>query len=92
MQPHQEPARPSGEPLARHDGSHAPVPARPTAHTSGVRLSPVDDAGQTTAEYALVLLGAAAVAGVLIRWATGSSGLTKLFGAVLGKLIRGISG
>ncbi|HEY8200667.1 MAG TPA: DUF4244 domain-containing protein [Actinomycetota bacterium] len=51
-----------------------------------------DDAGQTTAEYALVLLGAAAIAAVLIKWATSSSGLTKLFVAVLRKLIQGVTG
>ena len=31
-----------------------------------------DDRGQTTAEYALVLVGAAAVAVLLLTWATGS--------------------
>lgn len=50
------------------------------------------EAGQTTAEYALVLLGAAAVAAVLLKWATSSSGLTKLFTAVLRRLIQGIGG
>ena len=51
-----------------------------------------DDAGQTTAEYALVLLGAAAIAGVLVKWATGASGLTKLFAAVLKKLVQAVAG
>ena len=32
----------------------------------------LDDRGQTTAEYALVLVGAAAVALLLLTWATGS--------------------
>lgn len=32
----------------------------------------MDDRGQTTAEYALVLVGAAAVALLLLTWATGS--------------------
>ena len=32
----------------------------------------LDERGQTTAEYALVLLGAAAVAVLLVTWATGS--------------------
>ena len=32
----------------------------------------VDERGQTTAEYALVLVGAAAVAVLLLTWATGS--------------------
>lgn len=34
--------------------------------------APSDDRGQTTAEYALVIVGAAAVAVLLITWATGS--------------------
>jgi hypothetical protein len=50
------------------------------------------DAGQTTAEYALVLLGAAAIAAVLLKWAASASGLTKLFTAVLHRLIQGIGG
>lgn len=32
----------------------------------------LDDRGQTTAEYALVIVGAAAVAVLLLTWATGS--------------------
>jgi hypothetical protein len=32
------------------------------------------DSGQATAEYALVLLGAAAIALVLLAWATGGGG------------------
>ncbi len=32
----------------------------------------LDERGQTTAEYALVLVGAAAVAVLLLTWATGS--------------------
>jgi hypothetical protein len=51
-----------------------------------------DDAGQTTAEYALVLLGAAAIAAILIKWATSSSGLVKLFTAVIRKLVQGVAG
>jgi Flp pilus assembly pilin Flp len=41
------------------------------------------DGGQTTAEYALVLLGAAAVALVLVAWATKSGKITQLFDAVI---------
>lgn len=44
------------------------------------------EAGQTTAEYALVLLAAAAVAVVLINWASGNDTLTEFFDAVVGKL------
>jgi Flp pilus assembly pilin Flp len=42
-----------------------------------------DDRGQTTAEYALVLLGAAAVALVLVAWATKSGKITQLFDSVI---------
>lgn len=41
------------------------------------------EAGQTTAEYALVLLAAAAVAVVLINWAAGGDRLRNLFDTVL---------
>ncbi|CAN5451322.1 hypothetical protein BH10ACT1_BH10ACT1_32360 [soil metagenome] len=43
--------------------------------------------GQATAEYALVLLGAAAVALMLAAWAAKSGKLTQLFDAVVGQLI-----
>jgi Flp pilus assembly pilin Flp len=45
------------------------------------------DRGQTTAEYALVLLGAAAVALVLVAWATKSGKLTQLFDAVIDQVL-----
>jgi hypothetical protein len=44
-------------------------------------------AGQTTAEYALVILGAAAVATVLVAWASKSHALSRLFDTVVGKLV-----
>ena len=47
----------------------------------------VEDVGQTTAEYALVILGAAAVATVLITWATKSSAVTQLFDSVVSKIL-----
>lgn len=46
-------------------------------------------AGQTTAEYALVILGSAAIATLLLTWATRSGGLTKLFDMVVGRLLPG---
>jgi hypothetical protein len=45
--------------------------------------------GQTTAEYALVILGAAAVATLLISWATKSHAIGKLFDEVIGKVLPG---
>lgn len=38
----------------------------------------LDERGQTTAEYALVLVGAAAVAVLLLTWATGSGKIAWL--------------
>jgi hypothetical protein len=45
------------------------------------------EAGQTTAEYALVILGAAAVGTLLIAWATKSHAIGKLFDEVVGKIL-----
>jgi Flp pilus assembly pilin Flp len=45
-----------------------------------------DERGQTTTEYALVMLAAAAVAGLLLAWATKSHGVSKLFDAVIEKV------
>jgi hypothetical protein len=43
--------------------------------------------GQTTAEYALVMLAAAAVAGLVLAWATKSHAVARLFDAVIDKVI-----
>lgn len=43
--------------------------------------------GQATAEYALVLLGAAAIALLLAAWAAKSGAIGKLFDAVVDQLI-----
>ncbi len=45
------------------------------------------DAGQTTAEYALVILAAAALATLVIAWATQSNAVGRLFDAVLDKVL-----
>ncbi len=42
--------------------------------------------GQATAEYALVVVAAAAVAGTLIFWATNSGALSALFDAVVDRV------
>ena len=46
------------------------------------------DRGQTTAEYALVVLGAAAVAMLLIAWATSTGKLSTL----LNKVVDSVAG
>jgi len=48
------------------------------------------DRGQTTAEYALVLLGAAAVAMLVVTWASKTDVIGKLFDFVLGHVIGSV--
>jgi hypothetical protein len=49
------------------------------------------DAGQTTAEYALVLLAAAAVALLVLAWATRSGKIGQLFNAVMDSIISKVA-
>jgi hypothetical protein len=44
-------------------------------------------AGQSTVEYALVLLGAAAVALALVAWVTRSDAVSRLFDAIVGRIL-----
>ena len=45
-----------------------------------------DERGQTTSEYALVILAAATVAGLVLAWATKSHAITRLFDGVIDKV------
>lgn len=53
-----------------------------------VHLRVADTRAQSTVEYALVLLGAAAVALALIAWVTRSDAVGRLFDAVIGRVLR----
>ena len=44
------------------------------------------DRGQTTAEYALVLLGAAAIAMLMVAWAGQTGAIGAFFDAVMNRL------
>ena len=46
------------------------------------------EAGQATAEYALVLLGAAAIALLLLAWATETGAVGRLLDAVLDAILE----
>jgi len=46
-----------------------------------------DDRGQATAEYSLVILGAAAVALLVITWATKTTKIATLLNKVIEKII-----
>lgn len=50
------------------------------------RAVPRDERGQATAEYALVLLGAAALALLVVAWATKTNLVGKLLEVVFGHL------
>lgn len=45
------------------------------------------EAGQATAEYALVVLGAAAIAALVLAWAAGTGKITDLLDAVIDAVI-----
>jgi len=47
--------------------------------------------GQSTAEYALVLLGAAGVALLLIAWATKTDKVTRLLNGVIDRVLDQVS-
>ena len=47
-----------------------------------------DERGQSTVEYALILLGAAAIALALVSWVTGSNVVGRLFDSVVGRILR----
>lgn len=57
-----------------------------TDHLGDLRRR-LGDRGQSTAEYALVLLGAATVALVFLAWAGRTSRIEKLFNSVLDTVI-----
>lgn len=72
------------EPPDQHGPTGAGTPGPPHARRSG-------DAGQATAEYALVILGAALIAALLVAWATAGGGAGRigaLFDAVLDAVLE----
>jgi hypothetical protein len=52
-------------------------------------IRPVEQGGQSTAEYALVLLGVAAVALALLTWAAGGK-MASFFDAIFAHLIKSV--
>lgn len=56
-------------------------------HLIGLRLRLRDESGQTTAEYALVLLGAASLALLMIAWAAQTGRIGTLFDSVFDHVV-----
>ena len=62
------------------------------AATAAARRSRLrGDRGQSTAEYALVLLGAAAIALLVVAWATETDKVTDLFDSVVERVLDQVS-
>ncbi len=57
------------------------------ARGGGLRGTARSMLGQSTVEYALVLLGAAAIALLVVSWVTGTDVIGRLFDAVFGRII-----
>jgi hypothetical protein len=72
---------------------HLLVPLYVLALTATARLRRrlADDRGQSTAEYALVLLGAAAIALLVVAWATETDKVTDLFDSVVERVLDQVS-
>ena len=49
------------------------------------------DRGQTTAEYALVLLGVAAIALLVVAWATDTNRIGRLLDSVLDSILSDVT-
>lgn len=70
-----------------------PTPAPSSCPSSTSRPGPDSStargqAGQSTVEYALILLGAAAVALVVVAWVTQTDLIGRLFDTVVGQILR----
>ena len=49
-----------------------------------------EEDGQSTAEYALVIVAAAAIVGLLLSWITKSNGIGSIFNGVIGRVLKWI--
>ena len=74
--------------LAVYVHVHAAVAALVSGTATRLARRRPDERGQTTAEYALVLLGAAAIALLIVAWASQTDLIGRLFNAV----VRAITG
>jgi hypothetical protein len=48
----------------------------------------LEEDGQSTAEYALVIVAAAAIVGLLLSWITKTNGIGSIFSSVIGKVMN----
>ena len=72
-------------------GPSCPSRCSPSPPPTGSAGALADDRGQSTAEYALVLLGAAGVALLLVAWATKTDKVTRLLNSVIDRVLDQVS-
>lgn len=82
------PARHTAEPSRRPD--RGPRSIAPHGRLDR-RLERRNERGQGTVEYALILLGAAAVALVVVAWVTRTDLIGRLFDTVVGSILRQVT-
>jgi Flp pilus assembly pilin Flp len=68
----------------------AASPSTEEVNVNEIKRLILEDDAQTTAEYALVILGAAAVASALIAWAAGGKAVKDFFSKIFSKLTNGL--
>lgn len=68
---------------------HGPGVAARRSASSDRAGGALDESGQTTAEYALVIIAAAAIAGLLLAWATKTNAISKLLDRVVDLILPG---
>ncbi len=68
---------------------HTSSPRHPISqHRAARRRAAQGQAGQSTVEYALILLGAAAIALVVVAWVTRTDLIGRLFDTVVGQILQ----
>jgi len=65
--------------------------AAPDGDTTAVGRRGRGSAGQSTVEYALVLLGVAALALLVVQWTSKTDAIGKLFDFVIGRVIGAVT-
>jgi Flp pilus assembly pilin Flp len=66
-------------------------PGAPAPTRTGTAAARRDQRGQSTVEYALILLGAAAVALAVVAWVTRTDLIGRLFDVVVGSILRQVT-
>lgn len=90
-----DPSSPGSQPTGPHARHRRTDPVRSTTRrchpqrlVAGLHSLTLTQRGQGTVEYALVLLGAAAVALALVAWVARSGAVGQLFDSVVGRVLR----